>query len=247
MSSAAGTMKPVRDLPSQPHRRVQGILPLTSTRNGIPWRLVDVDRRANRCRPTPAAFAGLVFMGGPMSVNDDLPWIAPVLALIRRAVDAGGAVPRPLPRRPAHGEGARRRRSRATRSRRSAGGRWRSAETPRGARVVRRRCASSCRSTGTARRSRSRRARRAILASPYCANQAFVLGHASRHAMPRRDDARADPRLVRRTRASEVRPHARAFGADRGAGGRASRANGSRDLNAVAARLYDRWIEGLGA
>jgi len=35
---------------------------------------------------TPDAFRGLVFMGGPMSVNDDLPWIAPVLALIRAAV-----------------------------------------------------------------------------------------------------------------------------------------------------------------
>jgi len=33
-------------------------------------------------------FGGLVFMGGPMSVNDDLPWIAPVLALIRGAVKA---------------------------------------------------------------------------------------------------------------------------------------------------------------
>jgi GMP synthase-like glutamine amidotransferase len=28
-------------------------------------------------------------MGGPMSVNDDLPWIAPTLGLIRAAVDAG--------------------------------------------------------------------------------------------------------------------------------------------------------------
>jgi GMP synthase-like glutamine amidotransferase len=27
-------------------------------------------------------FSGLVFMGGPMSVNDDLPWIAPALSLI---------------------------------------------------------------------------------------------------------------------------------------------------------------------
>ena len=31
-------------------------------------------------------FSGLVFMGGPMSVNDDLPWIAPVLSLIRDGV-----------------------------------------------------------------------------------------------------------------------------------------------------------------
>ena len=37
---------------------------------------------------TPEAYAGLVFMGGPMSVNDDLPWIAPVLALIRAAAAA---------------------------------------------------------------------------------------------------------------------------------------------------------------
>lgn len=36
----------------------------------------------------PRAFSGLVFMGGPMSVNDDLPWIAPVLQLIRDGVDA---------------------------------------------------------------------------------------------------------------------------------------------------------------
>ena len=34
----------------------------------------------------PRDFAGLVFMGGPMSVNDDLPWIAPLLDLIRDAV-----------------------------------------------------------------------------------------------------------------------------------------------------------------
>jgi len=35
---------------------------------------------------SPEAYSGLVFMGGPMSVNDDLPWIPPVLALIRAAV-----------------------------------------------------------------------------------------------------------------------------------------------------------------
>lgn len=33
--------------------------------------------------------AGLVFMGGPMSVNDDLPWIAQELALIRQAQQSG--------------------------------------------------------------------------------------------------------------------------------------------------------------
>jgi GMP synthase-like glutamine amidotransferase len=40
--------------------------------------------------PVPATTqdaAGLVFMGGSMSVNDDLPWIAQELALIREAVE----------------------------------------------------------------------------------------------------------------------------------------------------------------
>jgi GMP synthase-like glutamine amidotransferase len=34
----------------------------------------------------PEGFSGLVMMGGPMSVNDDLPWIPPLLCLIRSAV-----------------------------------------------------------------------------------------------------------------------------------------------------------------
>ncbi|HSF22544.1 MAG TPA: type 1 glutamine amidotransferase [Burkholderiales bacterium] len=57
-------------------------------RHGIPWELVKIDEG----EPVPgdaARFSGLVFMGGPMSVNDDLPWIAPVLRLIRDARDAG--------------------------------------------------------------------------------------------------------------------------------------------------------------
>lgn len=53
----------------------------------VPWKLVAIDE--GEPVPTdPAAFSGLVFMGGPMSVNDDLPWIPPVLALIRGAVAA---------------------------------------------------------------------------------------------------------------------------------------------------------------
>jgi GMP synthase-like glutamine amidotransferase len=57
-------------------------------RRHIPWRVVKVD--AGEPVPgNPGEFSGLVFMGGPMSVNDDLPWIAPALALIRSAVDAG--------------------------------------------------------------------------------------------------------------------------------------------------------------
>lgn len=32
------------------------------------------------------AYSGLAMMGGPMSVNDDFPWIPPLLALVREAV-----------------------------------------------------------------------------------------------------------------------------------------------------------------
>ncbi|MBZ4685849.1 MAG: synthase [Desulfomicrobiaceae bacterium] len=51
-----------------------------------PWRLVAVDQ-GEEVPADPAAFAGLVLMGGPMSVNDPLPWIPQVLALVRRAVE----------------------------------------------------------------------------------------------------------------------------------------------------------------
>lgn len=51
-------------------------------RRGLRYRLVAIDAG----EPVPqsiAGAAGLVFMGGPMSVNDPLPWIAPVLDLAR--------------------------------------------------------------------------------------------------------------------------------------------------------------------
>jgi GMP synthase-like glutamine amidotransferase len=54
----------------------------------IPWRMVRVDE-GEPVPQRPDAYSGLVFMGGPMSVNDPLPWIAPTLALIRGAVEAG--------------------------------------------------------------------------------------------------------------------------------------------------------------
>lgn len=54
---------------------------------GIATRLFAMD--AGDAIPTdPGAFAGIGLMGGPMSVNDALPWIAPVLALVRAAVAA---------------------------------------------------------------------------------------------------------------------------------------------------------------
>ncbi len=50
----------------------------------ITWQLVKVDENS----PLPTSildYSGMVLMGGPMSVNDDLPWIAPLLHLIREA------------------------------------------------------------------------------------------------------------------------------------------------------------------
>ena len=54
-------------------------------RRNIPYQVIGIDIGD----PVPAGvstYSGLCFMGGPMSVNDNLPWIAPVLALIRNAV-----------------------------------------------------------------------------------------------------------------------------------------------------------------
>jgi GMP synthase-like glutamine amidotransferase len=57
-------------------------------RRRIPWRLVKVDAN-DRIPGDVRAFSGLVLMGGPMSANDALPWIAQVLELINSAVASG--------------------------------------------------------------------------------------------------------------------------------------------------------------
>ena len=54
---------------------------------GIPFVLHRVDQGLP-IPVSPADSSGLVFMGGPMSVNDDQPWIADSLDLIRAAVAA---------------------------------------------------------------------------------------------------------------------------------------------------------------
>ncbi len=54
--------------------------------NGVPWQLIAVD--AGEAIPTDAEnYSGLAFMGGPMSVNDPLPWVENACTLIRSAVD----------------------------------------------------------------------------------------------------------------------------------------------------------------
>lgn len=55
---------------------------------GLPWRLVRLDE-GEAVPADPVEFSGIGLMGGPMSVNDPLPWVEPVLALIRRAVERG--------------------------------------------------------------------------------------------------------------------------------------------------------------
>jgi len=57
-------------------------------RRSVPYRVIPIDSGA----PVPESIdsaAGLVFMGGPMSVNDPLPWIPPVLHLIRTGQSRG--------------------------------------------------------------------------------------------------------------------------------------------------------------
>jgi len=56
--------------------------------NAHPWKLIALHEGA----PVPddaSALAGIGMMGGPMSVNDSLPWVAPMEALLRDAVDRG--------------------------------------------------------------------------------------------------------------------------------------------------------------
>ncbi len=55
--------------------------------HSVPWQLIRIDE-GDPIPDSLVGFSGLCFMGGPMSVNDDLPWIPPVLALIRNAVAA---------------------------------------------------------------------------------------------------------------------------------------------------------------
>ncbi len=57
-------------------------------RHSLPWTLFKVDEGVSP-PPTPDEFSGLCFMGGPMSVNDALPWISQILELIRQADDKG--------------------------------------------------------------------------------------------------------------------------------------------------------------
>jgi len=54
----------------------------------VPWTLVKLDE-GDAVPASSEPFAGLGFMGGPMSANDELPWTRPVLSLMRDARSRG--------------------------------------------------------------------------------------------------------------------------------------------------------------
>jgi GMP synthase-like glutamine amidotransferase len=77
-------MKPVAIFRTSPSEG-PGYFATYLERRSIAWQLVKLD--AGEAVPRDARrFSGLCFMGGPMSVNDPLPWIAPALELVRDAV-----------------------------------------------------------------------------------------------------------------------------------------------------------------
>ena len=199
-------------------------------------------RRAGR--PADArAFAGLTFMGGPMSVNDDLPWIAPELALIRRAVDGGvpclgHCLGGQLMSKALGGI--------VTRNRVKEIG-WGAVQAVAGPEAERWlgdlqeflafhwHGETFSIPAGATR----------ILGNAHCANQAFVLGP----HLGMQTHVEMTPEMIRSWYADagdEVTPHA---GPSVQTAAEAAERLDERvkALNAVAARLYDRWVEGLAA
>jgi GMP synthase-like glutamine amidotransferase len=77
-------MKPIAIFRHAPSEGPGYLADFLDARN-LPWQLIRIDAG----EPVPAdarQFSGLVFMGGPMSVNDPLPWVESALTLIRDAV-----------------------------------------------------------------------------------------------------------------------------------------------------------------
>ncbi|MDA9919619.1 type 1 glutamine amidotransferase [Porticoccaceae bacterium] len=54
----------------------------------IPYRIIRADQ-GDAIPPLDGSMAGLVFMGGVMSANDDIPWIKAEIELIRQSLDQG--------------------------------------------------------------------------------------------------------------------------------------------------------------
>ncbi len=71
------------------HHRTEGpgYFAIYLERCGLPWQVIRIDA-GDPVPHDPGAFSGVALMGGPMSVNDPLPWIAPEVALIRACVES---------------------------------------------------------------------------------------------------------------------------------------------------------------
>lgn len=80
------TMKPVAIFRHSPGEG-PGYFAQFLAQHAIPWHLIRVDEGEDIPEKS-SGYAGLVFMGGPMSVNDPLPWVEQECALIRDAVAA---------------------------------------------------------------------------------------------------------------------------------------------------------------
>lgn len=79
-------MKPVAIFRNVAHEG-PGYLAEFLTQQNIPWQVINT-QEVDALPASILGYSGIVLMGGPMSVNDDLPWIAPILNLIREAYSA---------------------------------------------------------------------------------------------------------------------------------------------------------------
>ena len=201
-------------------------------RRKLPYRIVKID--VGDAVPADAsAYAGLCFMGGPMSVNDDLPWIAQICRLIRDAVARdvpvlGAAVTRNPVKEIGWGsvqvlDDAEARRCLGDDLREFLSFHWHG-ETfviPEGA--------------------------TRLMESPWCGNQAYALG---KH-FGMQCHVEMTPELIRtwcRDWAKEVEALAgRVPSVQTPAEMEAGIDDKVRALNAVADRIYDRWISGLAS
>ena len=100
-------MKPVAIFRHSPTENA-GYFALYLTQHAIPWKMIHID--LGEAVPADAsAFSGLVFMGGTMSVNDDLPWIPKDAGAHSGRLCSRHSHARPLSRRAAHVQGTGRR------------------------------------------------------------------------------------------------------------------------------------------
>jgi GMP synthase-like glutamine amidotransferase len=207
---------------------------------GIPWRLLGV-AEGEPVPGDPREFGGITLMGGPMSVNDDLPWIPRTLALVRAAVAEdvpvlGHCLGGQLMSRALGGAVSR------NPVKEIGWGPVRVADNPEARRwfgdVTEFLSFHWHGETFTIPSGATR-----IAGSAYCANQAFALG---KH-LGMQCHVEMTPDMIRNWAADSGDEVARAAGPSVQTAAQMEERieERVRDLNAVAARLYARWVEGL--